>query len=166
MTTESKPKTRWGMAKVEFRPLIPEIRQFLAAGWPKKAIFDKLAEQQKINMGYVAFSGLVKKEITEADAAAPPKKTRKPRTPKAEKSPVVETLPDTPPIVEPTLTMETEQPRPAAEPDAAAPPIRQEQETQSAPQPEPTPPAPATPIRQETETNPPDENDTPESDLF
>ena len=56
MAESNRKNVAWGMAKVEFLPLIPDIKALLALAWPKKAIFNKLAEEQKITMGYVVVS--------------------------------------------------------------------------------------------------------------
>lgn len=118
MSTTSRQKIRWGMARVEFLPLVPEIQKYLGLGWPKKAIYDRLTEQQKISMVYATFSGFIKREIVEAPK--PAKKVRKDKVNANDKKteampPEVQPMPETalpPETAEPIEIVETEAPAP------------------------------------------------------
>lgn len=124
MAETNRKNVAWGMAKVEFLPLIPDIKALLALAWPKKAIFNKLVEEQKITMGYVAFCGFIKKHITDAEPEQPPKKPRKRKakateqpseqaatataqgdTPTAENAPAADTTPPAAKATKPTAPM-------------------------------------------------------------
>ena len=63
MTFAKKKSLAWGMGKIEFRPLIPDISKLLAEEWPKKAIYKQLKAKGKLTMGYRTFCSFVRKLI-------------------------------------------------------------------------------------------------------
>lgn len=56
-------KVRWGYAKIEFIPLIPDVQRLIALGYCKKHIYAKLHGENKISMAYETFYKLSRKHI-------------------------------------------------------------------------------------------------------
>ena len=56
-------KVRWGYAKIEFIPLIPDVQRLIELGYCKKHIYDKLHGENKISMAYETFYKLSRKYI-------------------------------------------------------------------------------------------------------
>ena len=63
MKNSSQPRKKWGEARKEFKPLVPDIQKYLEQEYSKKEIYYTLYEQKKIEMSYQSFCQLVRDMI-------------------------------------------------------------------------------------------------------
>ena len=64
----------YGIARVEFLAVRPDVNELLAQGWPRSRIYRRLLEEGKISMRYKTFCEYIRKELPSLATADPDQK--------------------------------------------------------------------------------------------